>query len=179
MARIVPLSIESASPEAQAVLKEIESAFGMVPNVFKTMAHYPPLLALNWSRVKALMMSGSLSRKVKETISVLVSKDNSCNYCVSAHTMFLQNIGVPEDELFAIKGGDAEKVGFSDKEKALIAFVRKANVSPLEVTDNEFDRLRQIGATDAEILEALGVMEVFTGFNKIIDSLQVEIDLGN
>jgi len=93
--------------------------------------------------------------------------------------MFLQNIGVPEDELFAIKGGDAEKVGFSDKEKALIAFVRKANVSPLEVTDNEFDRLRQIGATDAEILEALGVMEVFTGFNKIIDSLQVEIDLGN
>ena len=67
MARIAPLSIESASPEAQAVLKEIESAFGMVPNVFKTMAHYPPLLALNWSRVKALMMSGSLSRKVKET----------------------------------------------------------------------------------------------------------------
>ena len=62
MARIAPLSIESASPEAQAVLKEIESAFGMVPNVFKTMAHYPPLLALNWSRVKALMMSGSLSK---------------------------------------------------------------------------------------------------------------------
>lgn len=105
MARIAPLSFESASAEAQAVLKEIESAFGIVPNVFKTMAHYPPLLALNWSRVKTLMMSGNLSRKVKETISVLVSKDNSCNYCVTAHTMFLQQIGVPEDELFAIKGG--------------------------------------------------------------------------
>jgi alkylhydroperoxidase family enzyme len=36
--------------------------------------------------------------------------------------------------------------------------------------------LRQVGASDAEIVEALGVMEVFTSFNKFLDSLQVDID---
>ena len=176
MSRIAPLPLESATPEAQAILKEIESAFGMVPNVFKTMAHYPPLLTLNWTRIKTLMMSGSLSRKVKETIAVVVSKDNSCNYCITAHTLFLKAIGVPEDELFSIKGGDAEQANFSDKEKALIAFVRRANTSPLQITDEEFAKVREAGATDADILEALGVMEVFTGFNKILDALQTEID---
>jgi uncharacterized peroxidase-related enzyme len=175
MARISPLSVEASSPEAQAILKEIESSFGMVPNLFRTLAHYPPLLELNWNRVKTLMMSGSLSRKVKETIAVLVSKDNSCNYCVTAHTMFLQAIGVPEDEVFTIKE-DIEKASFTDKEKALISFARKANASPLEVTDAEIDRVRESGASEAEILEALGVMELFTGFNKILDALQVEID---
>lgn len=175
MARILPLLPESSSQEAQAILKEIESAFGMVPNLFKTLAHYPPLLELNWNRVKTLMMSGSLSRKVKETIAVLVSKDNSCDYCITAHTLFLQAIGVPQDEVIAIKE-DTEKASFTDKEKALIAFTRKANISALGVTDEEFNRARQAGASDAEILEALGVMELFSGFNKILDALQVEID---
>jgi len=36
--------------------------------------------------------------------------------------------------------------------------------------------LRDAGATDGEIVEALGVMEVFTSFNKFLDSLQVDID---
>ena len=175
MPRIRPLSPEDSPKEAQEILKEIESSFGMVPNLFKTLAHYPPLLALNWNRVKTLMLSGSLSRKVKETIAVLVSKDNSCNYCVTAHTMFLQAIGVPEDEVFMIKS-DVERAEFDEKEKALIAFARKANSSPLDIPDTEFDRLRQAGASDAEILEALSVMDIFTGFNKILDALQIEVD---
>ncbi|PIV84235.1 MAG: peroxidase, partial [Nitrospirae bacterium CG17_big_fil_post_rev_8_21_14_2_50_50_9] len=47
---------------------------------------------------------------------------------------------------------------------------------PLKITGDEFDSLRKTGATDAEIIEALGVMEVFTSFNKFLDSLQVDID---
>jgi uncharacterized peroxidase-related enzyme len=175
MPRISPVTLES-SPESQVIFAEIETAFGMVPNLFKTLAHYPPLLALNWNRVKTLMMSGNLSRKVKETIAVLVSKDNSCRYCVTAHTLFLQAIGVSEDEVFAINE-DLEKTSFTEKEKALIAFARQANVTPLEIGDDVFRRVRETGASDAEILEALGVMEVFTGFNKILDALQVEIDI--
>lgn len=42
--------------------------------------------------------------------------------------------------------------------------------------DEEFAAVRRSGATDAEIIEALGVMELFTSFNKFLDSLQVEID---
>ena len=173
MSRIEPVA--AYPQDVAAIFMEIEGAFGMVPNLFKTCAHHPPLLQANWSKVKAVMMEGSLSRKVKETIAVLVSRDNSCSYCVAAHTGALRAIGVTEKEISAI-GEDLDKADFSEKEKSLINFARKANIDPLRISDEEFATLLQAGAEDAEIVEALGVMELFTAFNKFLDSLQVEID---
>jgi len=99
MSRIKLLEERKVSKDAAEVLKEIEGAFGMVPNLFKMYAHHPPLLKANWNKVKAVMMEGTLSRKVKETIAVLVSKDNSCNYCISAHTASLKSIGISDEEI--------------------------------------------------------------------------------
>jgi len=175
MSRIKLPNEREVSKEAEAILKEIEKAFGMVPNLFKTYAHHPPLLKANWNKVKAVMMEGALSRKVKETIAVLVSKDNSCNYCVSAHTAALKSIGVSDEEINNIEE-NIENTDFNVKEKALISFARKANLEPLKITEAEFQTLRQTAVSDAEIIEALGVMEVFTAFNKFLDSLEVDID---
>lgn len=175
MSRILPAESSKISKEAKSILQEIEEAFGMVPNLFKTYAHHPPLLEANWNKVKAMMMQGNLSRKVKESIAVLVSKDNSCAYCVAAHTGFLKSIGISDEEIKTIEE-DLEKADFSDKEKALIGFARKANLEPLKISDSDFQFLRQTMASDAEIIEALGVMEIFTSFNKFLDSLQVDID---
>ncbi|TYO99031.1 putative peroxidase-related enzyme [Geothermobacter ehrlichii] len=175
MARIIPAGTESPAQEVEAVFREIEDAFGMVPNLFRTYAHHPPLLRANWNKVKAVMMEGSLDRKVKETIAVLVSRDNGCSYCVAAHTSALRAIGVTDEELQAIEE-NLDQADFSAREKALIGFARKANRDPLRISDDEFEALRRAGATDAEIVEALGVMELFTAFNKFLDSLDVEID---
>jgi len=175
MARIKALEATEVTPETNSVFAEIEGAFGMVPNLFKTYAHFPPLLEANWNKVKAVMMQGSLSRKIKETIAVLVSKDNSCSYCVAAHSAALKAIGVADEEIKNINE-DIDAADFNEKERALLAFARKANQEPLRITDDEFEVLYRAGATDVQIIEALGVMEVFTAFNKFLDSLQVEID---
>ncbi len=157
------------------VFEEIQSAFGRVPNLFRTYAVHPPLLRANWEKVKAVLMSGNLRREVKEAIALLVSKDNSCAYCVAAHTAVLRAVGMTEEQIVSLEE-DFGKTDFNDKEKALIGLARAANLKPLKVSDEEFGAVRQTGATDAEIVEALGVMEVFTSFNKFLDVLQVEID---
>lgn len=175
MSRIDTKKPVEVPEEVQVIFSEIEGAFGMVPNLFKTYAHHLPLLRANWNKVKAVMMEGTLSPKVKQTIAVLVSRDNGCAYCVAAHTGALKAIGVSEEEITVIEQ-NIEKAAFSEKEMALIGFARRANSSPLRIADDEFDSLRSAGATDAEIVEALGVMELFTSFNKFLDSLQVEID---
>tara|TARA_B100000959_G_scaffold285739_1_gene361511 strand:+ start:2864 stop:3394 length:531 start_codon:yes stop_codon:yes gene_type:complete len=175
MSRITPPLADSVSIETKNILKEIEGAFGMVPNLFKTYSHYGPLLEANWKKVKTVMMTGSLSRKVKESIAVLVSKDNSCSYCVAAHTASLKSIGISDEEIRNINE-DLDKAEFSRKEKLLIRFARKANSEPLKITDEEFQKLRELSASEGEIVEALGVMELFTGFNKFLDSLQIDVD---
>jgi uncharacterized peroxidase-related enzyme len=121
------------------------------------------------------MMSGSLRREVKESIALLVSKDNSCAYCVAAHTASLLAVGMSKDRISLLEK-DLEEAGFTEKERALIDLAREANLNPLRVADERFAALREAGATDGEIVEALGVMEVFTSFNKFLDVLQVEID---
>ncbi len=172
---IQPIEAETVSRQTEEILKEIEGAFGMVPNLFKTYAHHQPLLEANWNKVKAVMMQGNLSRKVKEAIAVVISKDNSCSYCVKAHTAALKSIGVSDQEIRDIKE-KIKKADFNEKEQALIHFARKANLKPLKITEGDFQVLKKTGASDPEILEALGVMEIFTSFNKFLDSLKVEID---
>jgi hypothetical protein len=116
VSRVLVVERNEVSEDVKEILTEIEGAFGTVPNLFKTYSHFPPFLKPNWNKVKALMMQGTLSRKTKEAIVVLVSKNNSCSYYVVAHT------AAPER------------------------------------------------------VETLGVMELFTAFNKFLDSLNVEVD---
>ena len=72
MARVKTIDTATVTEEAKTIFAEIEGAFGMVPNLFKAYAHFPPLLEANWNKVKAVMMQGNLSRKLNETIAVLV-----------------------------------------------------------------------------------------------------------
>lgn len=174
MARIATVSPAGADAQVQEIFSEIHEAFGRVPNLFQTYAHHPPLLEANWHKVKRVMLEGRLTRKAKEAIAVLVSRDNGCNYCIAAHEGALQAIGVSSEEIRAIET-DLEQADFSPKERALIQFARKANIAPLRIADEELQVVRQAGASDAEIIEALGVMEVFTAFNKFLDSLQVDL----
>ncbi|MDT8440860.1 MAG: peroxidase-related enzyme [Desulfuromonadales bacterium] len=174
MARIPLIAPGTASADVEAIYAEIKSAFGMIPNLFKTYAHHPPLLQANWHKVKRVMMEGQLSRKTKEAIALLVSKDNGCRYCVAAHTGALKAAGVSAEEIARIEN-DLDQAEFTDRERALIRFARKANRSANDVTDAEFAAVKEAGAGDAEIIEALGVMEVFTAFNKFLDTLDVEL----
>jgi len=175
MPRIATYDASTGTAEVIEIFAEIEGAFGKVPNLFLTYANHLPLLKANWDKVKAVMGAGTLSQKTKQAIAVLVSRDNGCAYCVAAHTGALRAIGVNDNEIKAIEE-DLNQANFSAKERALIAFVRKANTAPARISDEEFDALKKTGATDAEIIEALGVMELFTSFNKFLDSLEVDID---
>jgi len=175
MVRISILEKDEISKDVQEIYAEIEDAFGKIPNLFKTYAHFPPLLKANWNKVRAIMMQGNLRRKTKEAIALLVSKDNSCAYCVAAHTAALKSIGITEKEINIIEN-EIEKSMFTEKERELITFARKANKDPNGITDKEFGKLKKAGASDSEIVEVLGVMEIFTAFNKFLDSLNVEID---
>lgn len=174
MTRIQLLDPKQTAPDVETILTEINKAFGRIPNLFLTYAHHPPLLEANWNKVKRVMMEGDLSRKTKEAIALLVSQDNGCNYCVAAHTGALQMIGISDEEIGKISS-QLEDADFTALERALIRFARKANSEPHRVSDKEFQALKATGATDAQIVEALGVMEVFAAFNKFLDVLHVEL----
>jgi len=175
VARIRALEKEFATDEARSVYEEIEKAMGRVPNIFKTYAHFPPLLKANWEKLKALMMGGSLRRELKEAIALVVSDANACQYCIAAHGLALQMLGFSRQRIDALLK-NLEGAGFEPKEVRLLQLAQRSTRDANSVTDKDIEELHKVGWSDAEIIEAQGVMELFTGFNKFLDSLGVDID---
>jgi len=176
MPRLKTLNKNEVPETVQEIFAEIESGFGSVPNLFKTYAHYPPLLRANWEKMKATIETGKLPAKLKQTIALLVSQDNTTEYCIQAHSQILLNMGVSDTELQMIREGKLKDVGFSDKEIALIELMRKVNRDPNHIPDSDFNAIKEAGISDSELVEAYGVMETFVGFNKFLDSLQVDLE---
>jgi len=101
------LNVNDAAGKAKEVYKEINEAFGMVPNFFKAQgAVDPEWLALNWQREKQIMIKeGALDRKTKEIIALAVSLVNGCEYCTLAHESMAMMLGASKEEI-----NDAKKV---------------------------------------------------------------------
>lgn len=174
MTRIKLIENYEASDMVLAVYKDIEAAFGMVPNLFKTYAHFPALLLANWEKTKVLLMGGELPRELKEQIAVVVSAANSCNYCVASHSMALSMMGFSQERIDDLTK-NIESPQITPRDKKILEYARKATLTPHKITDAEIDELKTHGLTDSQIVEVLGVMELFTGYNKFLDSLAVPL----
>lgn len=175
MARLTALEKQDVTQEVLPIYEEIEKVFGRVPNIFKTYAHFPPLLKANWEKVKAMMMGGSLRRELKEAIALVVSDANACQYCIAAHGLALQQLGFSRERIDALVK-NLEGSGFQPRELKLLELARKSTRDANSVTGADVEELRSLGCSEREIVEAQGVMELFTGFNKFLDSLAVDID---
>ncbi len=175
MTRIKPIEKEEASDEVRAIYEDIEASFGMVPNLFKTYAHFPVLLRMNWEKTKTLMMGGEIPRELKESIAVVVSSANVCNYCVAAHSMALIMMGFPKEKIDTLTK-NIEKSELSRRDRKILQYAKRATLTPHRITDHETAELKSLGLTDSQLVEMLGVMELFTGYNKFLDALAVEVD---
>ena len=95
------LSEKEATGKTKAIFDEIKSVFGMVPNFFQAQAAVDPdWLELNWNRQKQIMLAdGSLDRKTKELIAMIVSMVSHCEYCALAHETMAMMVGASEAEI--------------------------------------------------------------------------------
>ena len=80
--RVKLVQIEDAKGEVKEIFEDMQKIRGpgRVSNLFKGYAIWPELLKVNWQRMKVVMGSGSLSRKVKESIMIALAEINRCKY---------------------------------------------------------------------------------------------------
>ena len=80
MSRISRLDRSEVSPELAALYDKAYSQRGNVPNMFRTVAHRPEIMRTMNQHFFNVMNTGTVSRKLKEMISVRVSYLNTCEY---------------------------------------------------------------------------------------------------
>jgi uncharacterized peroxidase-related enzyme len=152
-----------------------ELGFGMVPNVFKSMASSPGFLEANWVHFRGTILKGQLPRTLKEMVGVAISQANDSQYALNVHLHGLSALGISE-EVLRLLVADFANCPLPEREKSVISFGLKAATRPLEVEDADFQHLRNLGLDEREIFEVVATANLFTGINQYTDSIDLEID---
>lgn len=164
-------------PLVQTVYDEIISqlGFGIVPNLFKSMASRPGFLAAQWTAFRSTILEGSLPRTLKEMIGVVVSHANRSNYALNVHLHSLSVLGMGEGVLSTLVT-DFANCPLPQREKAVIQFGLKAAITPHALTDADYAYLSNLGIDEDEVYEILATANLFTAVNQYTDAIALEID---
>ena len=168
MSRITIRTPESAPAASKPLLDGVLKKLGVVPNVFRVAALSPAAL-------EALLgLSGPLTRtpdvRTRERIAIAVAQENSCDYCLSAHTYLGLNLAkiTPEDAALARKGSSTDA-----KAAAAVRFAVEVDKTRGGVSDADIAAVKDAGYSEAQIVEivALVVENVFTNFlNRVAET---------
>ena len=181
MPRIKVIEHEQSEGILKDIYDDLVNKRGKLAEVHKIQSLRPKSIVKHMELYLEIMFSKSdLSRATREMIAVVVSKNNNCNYCQTHHSEALNNYW-KNDKKITLLQDDFNKLNLSEKENALCNYARLLTISPVQTKEvDQTILLKNVGLSDAAILDATLVISYFNFVNRIVLSLGVDIeqDLG-
>jgi uncharacterized peroxidase-related enzyme len=107
----------------------------------------------------------------RELIATYVSSQNDCYYCQTVHgAVAAAHLDGNEELVLKVKQ-DFIQAEISDKMKALLAIAGKVQRDGKQVTAEDVERARQLGASDLEIHDTVLIAAAFCMYNRYVDGL--------
>lgn len=100
------IDVATAGASARAPLEQARQQMGMIPNMYAAMANLPAALETYRLGYERFRQESGFSPAEQEVVFLVISRENGCEYCVSAHS-FVADVasGVPADVTHAIRVG--------------------------------------------------------------------------
>jgi len=172
MAKFKPIDPETASGATKEAFDEATAQFGGVINLFKVAGNAPNVLKGILAFNKNVGDGAELTGKQIELVAMLVSALNRCDYCVNVHMQVGKGQGVSEDDMLAAMAGKAS----SSVDQALLDYVNEVVRNRGLVSEVTFNAAKEAGFSDKALLEAVGVIGVYTTLQYIRHVTDVDHD---
>ena len=170
MQRLEAISPDSATGKTKELMDVVQSKYGMVPNLTRTLANSPA--ALETYLGFGALDKGSLAPSLREQIALTVGELNGCDYCVAAHTAIGKMVGLSDEQTI-----DSRRATAGDsKEEAALQFAKAVVEKRGSVTDVDVAKVRGAGYSDEDVTEIVThvAKNIFTNyFNHVAE---IEID---
>jgi len=175
MAHITLPEFEEMSPAVQEKARPILEKTGKLGEIFKLLALDEKIyFATDGMIQRFLLDETTLSYDTKESIALLISKENGCKMCVDVHKSIAKMLGLSEQRIEEVLAG-VDAITTSDAEKALLNFCIKASKKDnYKILKEEINALKMLGYTDVQIVEAVAI----TGYFNYINTLSNVFALG-
>ncbi|PZX26967.1 Alkylhydroperoxidase like protein, AhpD family [Cupriavidus phytorum] len=171
MPRTDALNPEQVPAESKPTLDAFTRNIGFTPNMMATFAQSP--IAFNaWATLLG-SLSKALDLKTRDSIGLAVSEVNGCNYCLTVHSFTAEHMArLATDEIILARRGHAT----DPKRDAAVQFAHKVIETRGNVTDADFKAVRDAGYTDANIMEIVALVAMFSLTNFINNVFDPEKD---
>ena len=153
------------------MLDNVTRLLGFTPNLHRLMSISPAVLTGFIGMQKPL--SGTLDRRTRDAIALVVSEVNGCHYCLAAHSYSASKFAeTPPDEITRNREGQS-----SDARTAAAArFAGQVVEARGHVDDSDLTAVREAGFSDAEILEIVALSVQFSLTNYMNNVAGTDID---
>jgi uncharacterized peroxidase-related enzyme len=163
---------QTAPEQSRAALEGLQKEVGFLPNLAATMGNSPTLID-SFTTVRKILAQGSLSGVERETISLLVSRENGCTYCMAAHSTFAKMQGMSAGALAALRDGE---VPDEPRLASLAAYTRELLRRQGHASDRDLQAFLEAGFTRAQALEVVAVIGFTTWASYAHNIAQVPVD---
>ena len=171
MSRLTVIDFNNANAEQKALLDAIHNQLGMVPNFLKLFANSPAALKA-FLGLFGVANEGALEPQTRERIALALAQQNSCQYCLSAHTALGANAGLTGDEMAANRAGSSQDA----KAAVAVKLARSLVEHKGDITTAELSEARDAGYSDAVIVEIITHFGLNVLTNILGKASRVEID---
>lgn len=117
------------------------------------LAHHPETFKIWWAEEGQVFGDGSLDRGFKELLGAVIAHAKGASICIAWHTTSAQLEDIDPERFAIVQNFEENKDELPEREREAIEFGLASVVSPDEVTNDDVERLRELGYSDAEIVE--------------------------
>ncbi len=154
------------SPEMDAYFRKCQEKIGFIPNVLKAFAFDDAKLrAFVDYRQQLVQNAETLSKLEIEMIATVVSSQNRCFYCITAHGNSVRTLGDPILGEMLVMNYRAARL--SRRQRAMLDFAVKLTATPWEVEEDDRHRLRRAGFSDRDIWDIASVAAFYNMTNRL------------
>jgi uncharacterized peroxidase-related enzyme len=170
--RVPMLEREDVEGDIAALYDKIYEERGIVPYMFKTVAHVPALALGFAALLRPLMSDGELAAWYKELVAAHVASLNTCEYCISSHRYLAKLRGASTEQVEAV---DRYEDGpFTEKERAGFRYADKLHTSAHAIDDAAYAAVKR-HFSDKEIIELTAIAAAFEFFPRFVSALEVPV----
>ncbi len=173
--RVMALTLPKGalSETMKAYFAKCDEKIGFVPNVLRAYAFDNAKLEAFVAFYNDLMLAPSgLSKLEREMIAVVVSSQNRCYYCLTAHGAAVRQLsGDPVlGEMMVMNYRAAE---LSQRHRAMLDFAVKMTDAPWTIEEADRDALRRAGFSDRDIWDIAAVAAFFNMTNRLASAVDM------
>ena len=144
-----PLSVETAPEKCRPILEYVQKSFKFIPNLFGVFANSPTLLE-GYVGLEKAFDKGSLSAVERQIILLSASVENSCGYCIAAHSTVLKAfLHAPAEVVSPVRANEPVS---DPKLQALIALTKEIVTERGHVSEQVMDNFLAAGYRKDQVL---------------------------